>query len=261
MDGLFINILNMSITAGWLILAVVLLRVLLKKAPKWINVMLWAFVGIRLVCPFAFESEASWIKNAEPVSENISENASKETLVDILGEQYEDIIVSDSAIGNNHQGSHLNQNNNILNQNNNVLNQNNNVLNEGNILDIEDSYQLDSLWKNDNNIYLTGNGELIFTDGNSAYYIGYMNLPNIIINFFKYAPEVCICGICLMSVYCLVSFIRIKRRVAVSMRIRDNIYICDSIDTPFILGIIRPRIKAFTLIRYLIENNILIWKK
>ena len=228
MDGLFINILNMSITAGWLILAVVLLRVLLKKAPKWINVMLWAFVGIRLVCPFAFESEASWIKNAEPVSENISENASKETLVDILGEQYEDIIVSDSAIGNNHQGNHLNQNN--------------NVLNEGNILDIEDSNQLDSLWKNDNNIYLTSNGELIFTDGNSAYYIGYMNLPNIIINFLEYAPEVWICGICLMSVYCLVSFIRIKRRVAVSMRIRDNIYICDSIDTPFILGIIRPRI-------------------
>ena len=45
-----------------------------------------------------------------------------------------------------------------------------------------------------------------------------------------------------MSVYCLVSFIRIKRRVAVSMRIRDKIYICDRINTPFILGVIKPKV-------------------
>lgn len=181
MDGLFINILNMSITAGWLILAVMLLRVLLKKAPKWINVILWAFVGIRLVCPFAFESEASWLKNAEPISQNTSEK----TLVDILGEQYEDSIVSDSTIGNNHQGNHLNQSNNMT--------------NEGNYPSIDNSNQLDSLWQNDNNIYLTSNEGIFFTVGNSAYYIEYMNLPSIITNFFKYAPEVWICGICLMS--------------------------------------------------------------
>ena len=40
MSDLFLNILNMSIAASWLILAVVLLRFLLKKAPKWIAVLL-----------------------------------------------------------------------------------------------------------------------------------------------------------------------------------------------------------------------------
>ena len=51
MTDLFIRILNMSISAGWLVLAVVILRLFLKKAPRWILPLLWGIVGIRLVIP------------------------------------------------------------------------------------------------------------------------------------------------------------------------------------------------------------------
>ena len=71
MSDLFINLLNMSITASWLVLAVVLLRFLLKKAPKWINAVLWAFVGFRLICPFSFESIFSLVPSTETIPQNI----------------------------------------------------------------------------------------------------------------------------------------------------------------------------------------------
>ena len=65
MSNLFISLLNMSIAAGWLILAVVVIRFLLKKAPRWISCVLWALVGIRLICPFSPESILSLIPSAE----------------------------------------------------------------------------------------------------------------------------------------------------------------------------------------------------
>ena len=65
MGDLFLNILNMSIAASWLILAVVLLRFVLKKAPKWIAVLLWGIVALRLAVPFSFESALSLIPSAE----------------------------------------------------------------------------------------------------------------------------------------------------------------------------------------------------
>jgi beta-lactamase regulating signal transducer with metallopeptidase domain len=71
MEGIFIKLLNMSITASWLILAVVLLRVILKKAPKSIRRILWALVGIRLIVPFSPESLLSLIPSAETVSLHI----------------------------------------------------------------------------------------------------------------------------------------------------------------------------------------------
>ena len=71
MDRLFINLLNMSITASWLVLAVVAIRFLLKKAPKWINTVLWAFVGLRLVCPFSFESIFSLIPSTDTIPQDI----------------------------------------------------------------------------------------------------------------------------------------------------------------------------------------------
>lgn len=71
MEALFLKILNMSLTASWLVFAVLLLRLLFKKAPKAFSVFLWAFVGIRLICPFSFESVLSLIPNAEPIPQEI----------------------------------------------------------------------------------------------------------------------------------------------------------------------------------------------
>ena len=72
MSTVFLKILNMSITASWLILAVVLVRLLLKKAPKWIPCLLWGLVAIRLICPISFGSVFSLIPSSETIPTNIT---------------------------------------------------------------------------------------------------------------------------------------------------------------------------------------------
>lgn len=67
----FLKIVNMSISASYLVLLVVALRLLLKKAPKWINVLLWGLVAVRLLCPFTLESALSLIPSAQTVSPEI----------------------------------------------------------------------------------------------------------------------------------------------------------------------------------------------
>ena len=67
MASLFLKLLNMSIAASWLILAVIVLRIVLKRAPKWIHCILWALVGIRLLCPLSIESALSLIPSSEPL--------------------------------------------------------------------------------------------------------------------------------------------------------------------------------------------------
>lgn len=67
----FSFILNSSIAASWLILAVVVLRFLLRKAPKWINVVLWGLVAVRLLFPLSIESAFSLVPSAQTVPEEI----------------------------------------------------------------------------------------------------------------------------------------------------------------------------------------------
>ena len=55
MNAVFVKLVNMSVAAGWLILAVLVLRLLLKKAPRWITCLLWAMVAVRLVCPISLQ--------------------------------------------------------------------------------------------------------------------------------------------------------------------------------------------------------------
>lgn len=71
MSEVFLKIVNMSISASWLALAVLLLRLVLKKAPKWVFVLLWGFVAVRLICPFSIESALSLIPSKETVSPDI----------------------------------------------------------------------------------------------------------------------------------------------------------------------------------------------
>ncbi len=72
MSAVFIKIFNMCITASYMMLAVILFRMLLKKAPKWLTCILWALVALRLVFPFSFESMISLIPNDEPVPRDIT---------------------------------------------------------------------------------------------------------------------------------------------------------------------------------------------
>lgn len=71
MDLVFIKLFNMSIAAGWLILAVIVIRLFLKKAPKWIPCILWTFVAVRLLCPFSLESSFSLIPSEETISPQV----------------------------------------------------------------------------------------------------------------------------------------------------------------------------------------------
>lgn len=71
MSELFLEIVNRSIAASWIVIAVLVLRLCLKKTPKWVNVLLWGIVAVRLIFPFSIESALSLIPSAETVSPSI----------------------------------------------------------------------------------------------------------------------------------------------------------------------------------------------
>ena len=71
MDDVLLKLVNLSISASWLILAVLVLRVVLKKAPKWVMPLLWGVVALRLVCLFSIESALSLIPSAETIPSEI----------------------------------------------------------------------------------------------------------------------------------------------------------------------------------------------
>ncbi|MBQ2785377.1 MAG: hypothetical protein IJF02_02600 [Oscillospiraceae bacterium] len=71
MAEVFLKVVNMSISATWMVLIVLIARVFLKKAPKWISILLWALLGLRLICPFSFESMFSLIPSSETVRPEI----------------------------------------------------------------------------------------------------------------------------------------------------------------------------------------------
>ena len=82
MADIFLRIVNMSISTCWIILAIVLLRIILKKAPKWINCVLWGIAGLRLFMPFSFESMFSLIPSAEFIPQELVHSHSS---VDVNG--------------------------------------------------------------------------------------------------------------------------------------------------------------------------------
>lgn len=71
MEALFLKIANLSITASWLVLAVLLIRLGFRKAPRWVCCLLWGLVALRLICPVSIESAFSLIPSAEPLPRDI----------------------------------------------------------------------------------------------------------------------------------------------------------------------------------------------
>lgn len=171
MDTVFLHVMNMSITASWLVLAVVIARLVLKKAPKALRVVMWAFVGIRLVVPFSVESMLSLVPSVETIPS------------DIL---YSDTPMIQSGIP-------------ILNETVNPM-----------ISDV-----------------------LAPTPWETA------NPMQIITGIASY---VWIAGMILMVLYTVVSYLNIYRKVREAVPLVDNVWQCDRIASPFILGMIRPRI-------------------
>ncbi len=171
MSDLFLKILNMSITASWIVLAVVILRLLLKKAPKWIMGILWGFVALRLVFPFSIESLFSVVPSSETIPKNIitGPNFQINSGIDFLNS-----TVNENILDNYYEGVTV----------------------------------------------PVGHGKNI------------MDIVSI----------VWLIGIIAMLIYTFFSYFRIKKSVRESVKVEKNIYICDRINTPFILGIFSPKI-------------------
>ena len=172
MAAVFLKLLNLSISASWLVLAVLVLRLISKRSPKWMNVLLWGIVALRLVLPFSVESALSLIPSAETVSPAVVQFDPAPTITS-------GVSVIDNAV--------------------------NPSLSEHFAATPETSVNPLYVWT-------------------------------------EIAGWVWLIGLGAMLLYALVSYLRLRRRVSVSLCVRENIYLCDAISSPFILGVVKPRI-------------------
>ena len=166
----FSNILNTSITASWLILVVIGLRLILKKAPKWVNVALWGIVALRLLMPFSIESPLSLVPSVETVSDQLLQAEPEYS----HGEAQLDIIT------NPNYGSFV-------------------------TMDLDDSMDT-------------------------------FQWSMVKMSLVWYA------GIAAMSIYTLISFIILRRKLRTAVILRDNLFQCETVSSPFVLGIMKPKI-------------------
>lgn len=196
MDAIFLSALNISITATYLILAVLLLRLLLKKAPKWISCLLWGIVALRLVMPFSIESEISLIPSSQTITPTQTQNSQYEinTGIDTFDNAINQIIVQETPTDSSTP-----------------------PITETPQTDIPQSTTQEQNQENNNK----NNNKL---------------------SLFDILFIVWVAVIAGMLIFSAVSYIRIYKNVRPSVLYRDNIYYCDNIDSPFILGIIRPKI-------------------
>ena len=183
MGDIFLKLLNMSITAGWLILAVLCIRLLFRKIPKWVNCLLWGVVAIRLICPFSIESQFSILPSTEPIKSS--------TVVE--GEVQNYIPSIDSRL---------------------------------------------TIVENTINPMLTET--FVYNESDSA-------APLQIVTYA--AGLVWCCGMVLLIIFAMSSAVKLHKLVKEAVCIRDNIYICDAVKSPFILGIFRPRVYLSSALR------------
>ena len=183
MGAVFLKVLNMSITAGWFILAVLCIRLLFRKIPKWMNCLLWGVVAIRLICPFSIESPFSILSSTEPI---------KSSAV-VEGEVRNDIPSIDSRL---------------------------------------------TIVQNTINPMLTET--FAYNESDSV-------APLQVVTFA--AGLVWCCGMVLLIICAMGSVVKLHKLVNEAVCVRENIYICDAVKSPFILGIFRPRIYFSSALR------------
>lgn len=179
MTDVFIKLLNMSIVAGWLVIAILLLRLVLRKAPHWIFCVLWAFVALRLLLPFSVQSKTSAVPSVETVPPEIVYTNLPEI----------------------HTG--INTFNGIVNP------------------------------------YITDILAPPLPEINTDAEIPQKTPAQEIVDI---ATVVWLCGIAAMAVYGVISFVLLKRKVREAVKRENRIFICDNVTSPFIMGVLFPRI-------------------
>lgn len=220
MEGLFLQILNMSISASWLIVVVLILRWILQKlnAPKKFCYILWFFVAIRLLCPISLESGLSLIPSGETFSEEFLYEEQPEINSGI--EEIDNVvnpIISQQTMEN------------LSNQENENTN-----ISDGITMDGGNHEKLNTSTGNDTE-NINGEGNL---DTNGTTATGMYPAQTML----QVSSVIWGIGIIVMLVYTLISYMKLRNTIAVSIYLRDNLWICDEIQSPFILGLLNPRI-------------------
>ena len=188
MESVFVELLNMSFTASLVVLAVVILRLIFRRVPKWIHCTMWVLVAFRLICPFSIESEFSVMPSENIVSQSVaSSEVSRQTVTGNIGVADNSEKISPEVGGDS---------------------------------DEQESPQQS----------VTPRIELIKPK------------RSVKQNILHYSAYVWIIGLVVIAVYGVVSYVILRRRVSEAVRLRDNIYQCDRIASPFMMGIIRPKI-------------------
>ncbi|MBR4760159.1 MAG: hypothetical protein IK078_08455 [Lachnospiraceae bacterium] len=210
MSQLFLRILNLSLYAALLIPAVMLLRVLFHKAPKWVSCLFWALVAVRLLCPVTIESPFSLLPATEKLptaNYTMAESSAREETAEskVLTAAQTAAIMSEteSADGQSEDA---------------IAKQGSGSYDEASIADTEAVTDANPV------------AESISGRGSRA---GKADLVGIL-------AIIWLIGFCVMMGQALFSFLRLKHTVAASVQERRNLRVCDEIRYPFILGIIRP---------------------
>lgn len=292
MADVFYKILQMSISASWLILAIVVLRIFLKKVPRKIICFLWALVAIRLVCPFAIESRFSLIPDTQGIFadyENQLENAGTDNvnagLPDMSG-AVGGALDNEGAAGGNADMASGKLNNEIDNAAGNITagntaggnitggsvsdggiaagniadknNMSGNIPNisSGNDMQGGTADRVNNGWLNDisggnfegNLDNADNNLSGAATSDNQKAAAGNPGYTAILagklgggISLGRLA-FIWTAGCVILLLYAVCSYILLRRKTGAAFNNGENIYICDDIDTPFILGTLSPKI-------------------
>ena len=199
MSRIFSGVLQMSIAAAWMILVVMVLRLLLKRAPKWVNLVLWGLVGLRLVCPFVPESRFSLMPKLPILS----------------GYLYGNMI--GNPAGNAFRADTLQTGTNFSN----------------NISQVALDGSMGAARSGMGGVFgITGSGI-------RAFGTGVWRIPERLLSTFSI---LWLTGVILFTGYAVYSYVRVRRQVAEAMWLRENLWICDEVKSPFILGLRKPKI-------------------
>ena len=278
MEKLFLTVLNLSVTASYLVVAVIVARWLLRKTPKSIVCYLWLLVGIRLICPFSVESAFSLLPK-QPAFDNRqifwnsqNENDTDGTNANSFNAEamnpdnlFPDKIDPDSSEKNSLNQGNVNQDNtnqdkenqdNMNQDNMNQDNANQDSMNQDSMNQDstnqdsmnqdtmnQDSMNQDSMNQDSMNQDSMNQDTMNKTgirQSNSTQAIT-MFLPKI----YRIASYFWIAGMLVMFVYFVVSWRRVQNKVrtAIPMDLAGTKYYqCDNISSPFLFGIVKPRI-------------------
>nr|WP_300841968.1 M56 family metallopeptidase [uncultured Acetatifactor sp.] len=223
MGGVFSKVLNMSIAASWLILAVIVLRLLLRKAPKWIRCILWGIVAVRLICPVSFESTLSLVPNAEDINSAMV-RFSGESMAAGGGPTIVSPIEIDGGASMDARSDGI------------VGGASMDARSDGIVGGASMDIRSDDI---DSGVPVSVRPDGTAAGGHSLAAESRVNLPYL---WMETGGILWIIGLGCLLGYALIGYLRLRGSVSEAILLRDNIWIGDRVASPFILGMFRPRI-------------------